>query len=169
MKAVVAAFNQEKALVGVFSVITNLRMDLFEALVLHHNTGAQCACSHYHTSWAFADIMTTILSKRIKASVNFFLAVAFIIHISYIFYFIVYPTLPEIKNYKKQLNEIEFPIAFQLCVEERANSTKRYNQVGYSDAWTFFYGQSKFNSSIYGWAGHMENGSTFESTQGKLF
>ena len=33
MKAVVAALNQEKALVEAFSVITNLRMDLFEALV----------------------------------------------------------------------------------------------------------------------------------------
>ena len=33
MKAVVAAFNQEKALVGAFSVITNLRMDLFDALM----------------------------------------------------------------------------------------------------------------------------------------
>ena len=33
MKAVVAAFNQEKALVGAFSVITNLQMQLFEALV----------------------------------------------------------------------------------------------------------------------------------------
>ena len=32
MKAVVAAFNQEKALVGAFSVITNLRIELFEAL-----------------------------------------------------------------------------------------------------------------------------------------
>ena len=32
MKAVVAAFNQEKALVGAYSVITNLRMKLFEAL-----------------------------------------------------------------------------------------------------------------------------------------
>ena len=32
MKAVVAAFNQEKALVGAFSMITNLRMELFEAL-----------------------------------------------------------------------------------------------------------------------------------------
>ena len=32
MKAVVAAFNQEKALVGAFSVITNLQMELFEAL-----------------------------------------------------------------------------------------------------------------------------------------
>ena len=34
MKAVVAAFNQEKALVGAFSVITNLLMELFQALVL---------------------------------------------------------------------------------------------------------------------------------------
>ena len=35
VKAVVAAFNQEKALVGAFSVITNLRMELFEALILN--------------------------------------------------------------------------------------------------------------------------------------
>ena len=33
MKAVVAAFNQEKSLVGAFSVITNLRMDFFETLL----------------------------------------------------------------------------------------------------------------------------------------
>ena len=39
MKAVVAAFNQEKALVGAFSVITNLRMELFEALVVWVRTG----------------------------------------------------------------------------------------------------------------------------------
>ena len=37
MKAVVAAVNQEKALVGAFSVITNLRMQLLEALILGHN------------------------------------------------------------------------------------------------------------------------------------
>ena len=36
MKAVVAAFNQEKALVGAFSVITNLRMELFGALQSCH-------------------------------------------------------------------------------------------------------------------------------------
>ena len=33
VKAVVAAFNQEKALVGAFSVITNLRMEIIEALL----------------------------------------------------------------------------------------------------------------------------------------
>ena len=34
VKAVVAAFNQEKALVGAFYMITNLRMDFFEALAM---------------------------------------------------------------------------------------------------------------------------------------
>ena len=33
MKALVGAINQEKALVGAFSVITNLWMKLFEALL----------------------------------------------------------------------------------------------------------------------------------------
>ena len=33
VKALVGAFNQEKVLVGAFSVITNLRMVLFETLV----------------------------------------------------------------------------------------------------------------------------------------
>ena len=41
MKAVVAAFNQEKALVGAFSVITNLRMDLFQALVASYHVAAR--------------------------------------------------------------------------------------------------------------------------------
>ena len=39
MKAVVAPFNQEKASVGAVSVITNLRMELFEALKLHRLLG----------------------------------------------------------------------------------------------------------------------------------
>ena len=39
MKVVVAAFNQEKAQVGAFSVITNLLMELFEALVIIVSVG----------------------------------------------------------------------------------------------------------------------------------
>ena len=46
MKAVVATFNQEKALVGAFSVITNLRMELFEALQHTRNI-------HTALNWAF--------------------------------------------------------------------------------------------------------------------
>ena len=46
MKAVVAAFNQEKALVGAFSVIDykpsdRIRMELFEALIHTATIGAE--------------------------------------------------------------------------------------------------------------------------------
>ena len=40
VKAVVATFNNEKALVGAFSVITNLRMELFQALLLSLNSAS---------------------------------------------------------------------------------------------------------------------------------
>ena len=39
VKAVVAAFNQEKALVGAFSVITNLRMELLSSAVSRGGSG----------------------------------------------------------------------------------------------------------------------------------
>ena len=42
MKAVVAAFNQEKALVGAFFVLTNLRMELFQALLETSETVETC-------------------------------------------------------------------------------------------------------------------------------
>ena len=53
----VAAFNQEKALVGAFSVITNLRMELFQALVYN---GGQELYSAIQTSeddeWAASSL-----------------------------------------------------------------------------------------------------------------
>ena len=58
MKAVVAAFNQEKALVGAFSVITNLRMQLFEALVEDVYTEIENCCR--------------ALSERLDNSLYFF-------------------------------------------------------------------------------------------------
>ena len=46
MEAVVAAFNQEKALVGVFSVIMNLRMELFQALLTVAHAARRASAAH---------------------------------------------------------------------------------------------------------------------------
>ena len=53
MKAVVAAFNQEKALVGAFSVITNLRVELFQALVMSESVMLGRTVSCYCHYWRF--------------------------------------------------------------------------------------------------------------------
>jgi len=42
VKAVVAAFSQEWALVGAFSVIADLRMELFQALISMQQSEARC-------------------------------------------------------------------------------------------------------------------------------
>ena len=55
MKAVVAAFNQEKGLVGAFSVITNLRMELFEALsVIAVVAWRRIICTAAHCGYSMA-------------------------------------------------------------------------------------------------------------------
>ena len=75
MKAVVAAFNQEKALVRAFSVITNLWMDLFEALmkavVIMNIAGGIIAViigtPHHFSSKEFA--------SRTKPVINFYVGI----------------------------------------------------------------------------------------------
>ena len=63
MKAVVAAFNQEKALVGAFSVITNLRMKLFQALLV---TVTRRWCAHkYAGSLTVAVSINQLTEQRV--------------------------------------------------------------------------------------------------------
>ena len=66
MKAVVAAFNQEKALVGAFSVITNLRMELFEALSSIHYSGYSALAAA--TSWKISDEEDKNISYKLYPS-----------------------------------------------------------------------------------------------------
>ena len=63
MKAVVAAFNQEKALVGAFSVITNLRMNLLEALA----DTAQITSSRHNSRYSYIYISTYLLRLQAPA------------------------------------------------------------------------------------------------------
>ena len=53
MKAVVAAFNQEKALVGAFSVITNVRMELFGEITAHWAMGPSKSAAEAHLNAGF--------------------------------------------------------------------------------------------------------------------
>ena len=89
-------------------------------------------------------------------------------HICFLFYNTVHPELPEIKVYQKGLDEIEFPLSFLVCVHEMVHVSGRYRRLGYSDYIDFYYGQSRFNGSIYGWGGHMENGTTYGSVEGNF-
>ena len=70
MKAVVAAFNQEKALVGAFSVITNLRMELFEALVdtlSSYSTPCDLLVTRAATEAELVELLVARLRRMLRA------------------------------------------------------------------------------------------------------
>ena len=67
MKAVVAAFNQEKALVGAFSVITNLRMELFQALPRYHMRASSCPDIYKNTAAAEESIRDSVCSELLHS------------------------------------------------------------------------------------------------------
>ena len=93
----------------------------------------------------------------------------FIIHISFLGYKSLYPDVPEIIVYKKDLSDISFPLLFRICLFETEYKLIRFKRYGYQNATDFFKGKSGYNSSIFGWAGHMENGSTYGSVFGNFY
>ena len=105
--------------------------------------------------------------KNIVLMINLSLFLLCIAHITMNGFFILYPDLPEIKVYKTNLKNIDFPLAFKFCVKEIENSLDRYTRHGYASDYDFFWGRSMFNKSLFGWGGHLANGSSIADVKGR--
>ena len=106
--------------------------------------------------------------KNFILFINLMLVMFCLVHISMNGYYILHPDLPAIRVYKKNLQDIDFPLAFKLCATETRDTFARYNNVGYVDDFDFFLGRSMFNASLFGWTGHTVNGSTFADVEGRI-
>ena len=106
--------------------------------------------------------------NKLPMLLNVLFLFIFIIHISLIGYKSLYPDVPEILAYKKNLSEIKFPMLLQVCLVENKEDKARFQRLGYLDDYGYYQGQSVYNSSLFGWAGHTLNGSTMRSVDGNL-
>ena len=98
---------------------------------------------------------------KISPIIKFVLAVACLSHIGINAYNTLYPEIPSLKVYEKELGNIDFPVSFKLCVREISNITKRYKNYGYDEPFDFFLGIRFFEESYYvGWNGDFVNGSS---------
>ncbi len=65
--------------------------------------------------------------------------------------------------------EVDMPLAFVFCLRN-TNTTlenEKYQKTGYNSIYRFFSGTSMFDETLVGWLGHMKNGSTYDSLDGK--
>ena len=69
----------------------------------------------------------------------------------------IQPTLLNTDSSEIDLEDIQFPLHIKICAEPGFNETA-IEEVGYENSpWRYFYGISRFNSSIVGWAGHTQD------------
>ena len=110
--------------------------------------------------------------RNIKNSINAIFLILFITHLSIICYQSLNPNVPSIRVFKQDLNHIDFPINFKVCVHELENITARYQNVGYRDNYYFYLGIgiSKFHPRPFvgGWYGHTEDNKTLGYLKGLI-
>jgi hypothetical protein len=58
---------------------------------------------------------------------------------------------------EKELKNMDFPLTFKICITPGFNDSA-LQEAGYKNANTFFNGQSMYNHSSHGWAGHTRAG-----------
>ena len=100
--------------------------------------------------------MRCLLAKHHWKIVNLLCFIAF----SWQFYDVVHewisPSQTTVSVMEKNLREFEFPVIFKICMNPGFDS-EALREAGYTSSWHYFKGSSKFNSSIYGWAGHKKD------------
>ena len=63
------------------------------------------------------------------------------------------------------LENMEFPLLFKICVDPSFNGSA-VAELGYNGIWNYFSGLSRFNESIYGWAGHTSTYGVIDTVTG---
>ena len=109
-----------------------------------------------------------MLKNNLSQILNIVLTISCVIHVIFIFYSNSYPAIPEIIIHNKKIMDINMPLSFIFCLRNKNSETEneKYKKAGYEFIQRFFLGTSKYNESMIGWFGHMENGSTYDSLEG---
>ena len=100
--------------------------------------------------------------------ISIILVLTFVFHVGFIINNIVNPKLPEISVSTRDLQDIEFPLSFLICINQHNFDAAKYREVGYNNVYRFYIGESMHNESIIGWRGHRKNGFEYDTVEGIL-
>ena len=105
--------------------------------------------------------------KSLTYIIHTVFTIAFIVHITIVVITIFNPQIPDVETSEIHLKDIAFPFSFRLCLHKLVDTNEKYHFSGYKNYYAFYKGRSHYNKSLYGFSGHLENGSTmFNSYKG---
>ena len=98
--------------------------------------------------------------------IRFACLVAFLVQITTLIAGMVNPKETLIRTEKVDFEKIDFPLVFKICVKPGFNETE-LRILGYQNSLGYLYGTSRFNESLFGWAGHTADGKIVSNVSGK--
>ena len=104
--------------------------------------------------------------SHLSVIVKSFCLLAFLLQAGFLFYNLLNPTHTEIHTEIKNLADLPFPAVFKICIKLAFNM-EFLNRAGYDKTFDYFLGRSRYNSSLYGWAGHTKSADIFTNISGK--
>ena len=114
--------------------------------------------------------MKKIVLSLLKRPWLFIYLVCFIAFLCQLFSLIgsyVHPSQTVTSVEKKDLNDIPFPVLFKICIKPGFDREELLT-AGYLHAGRYFLGESRFNGSIHGWAGHLPDGRVKGNVAGRV-
>ena len=98
------------------------------------------------------NLLVGVVNNQTKLS--YFICIsAFVVQFGILFQGYLHPEQTNIRVSEKDMSE--FPLVFKICFSPGLNESA-IKEAGYEYSWKYFWGQSKYNSSILGWAGHTD-------------
>ena len=76
----------------------------------------------------------------------------------------LFPRLTNSRLETRSLQGEDFPLIFKICVQPAFNKTALV-ETGYGHLFRYFQGGSKFNKSIFGWAGHTNDSGVYGTVE----
>lgn len=111
--------------------------------------------------------MNLKFGKSLTYIIHIVFTIAFIVHITIVVVSIFNPEIPDVETSEKHLKDIAFPFSFRLCIHKLVDTNEKYTDSGYKNYYAYYKGRSLYNKSLYGFSGHLKNGSTkFNSYEG---
>ena len=99
--------------------------------------------------------------------VRFVCLVAFLTQTSMLIQSMMDPQETLIGTQKVGFEKIEFPLIFKICIKPGFNDTE-LRGLGYFNGFTYLMGESMYNKSHFGWAGHTPGGDVVSNVSGNF-
>ena len=110
------------------------------------------------------DMGKIVSSKTIWVLANLACTVVLAIQLTHVLEGYLKPTITRTWEEEVPLQDIEFPLVIKICVVPGFNQTALL-EAGYQNTYSYFAGQSRFNNTLFGWAGHTEDSGTLGTVE----